>query len=113
KYLSTARRSPSNPARGRPITSVDISRIPSDSAGDSSLAAKRREDQGTGYLKDASSPFLLQVGDRSSRISGATASGGWSVAGSSPGMAFWRMRVRRGPGLSRLAQTDVPLHSAA
>ena len=66
-----------------------------------------------GYLKEISSPFLLFAGDRSSRMSGATASGGRRLSGSSPGMAFWRMRVRKGPGFSRLARTFVPLHSAA
>ena len=57
--------------------------------------------------------FFVQEGESNCTISGVTASGGSSIRGSSPGIAFARIFVRSGPGLNRFTLTLVFAHSAA
>jgi hypothetical protein len=47
------------------MTSVAIREIPSYPQGEDSVTATDREGNGDAYLKETSSPFLLQAGDRS------------------------------------------------
>jgi hypothetical protein len=55
----------SNRDCGRPMTSVDIAEIPFSSLRKDSVPATSREATGCHYLKETSSPFFLQSGDRS------------------------------------------------